>query len=58
LRFPHPDPRWKIGNDQENGIRFENLRLTRLFSYKDEIGKFSSWQAEILVVSDHSAYTG
>lgn len=44
-------------NEQESGIRFEHLRLTRLFGYEDEVGKLSSWQAEILVVSDASTYT-
>ncbi|KAF9788277.1 hypothetical protein BJ322DRAFT_1217406 [Thelephora terrestris] len=52
LRFPNPDPDWKIMNEQESGIRFEHLRLTRLFSHKNEAGKLSSWQAEILVLSD------
>ena len=44
-------------NDPESGIKFENLRLTRLFSYKDETGRLSSWQAEILVSEDPSTYT-
>jgi len=57
LRFPHPDPSWRIMNERQDGIRFENLRLTRIFSYKDEAGKLGSWQAEILVVSDPSTHT-
>lgn len=50
LRFPNSDPSWKIMNEQENGIKFEDLRLTRLFSHKDGTGKLGPWQAEILVV--------
>ena len=44
-------------NDRESGIRFENLRLTRLFSYKDETGRLSSWQAEIFVAENPSTCT-
>lgn len=43
-------------NDRESGIRFENLRLTRLFGYKDEAGELSSWQAEVLVADDYPTY--
>jgi len=57
LRLPHPDPRWRIMNERQNGISFEDLRLTRLFSHKDETGKLGSWQAEILVMCDPSAHT-
>ena len=37
-------------NEKQNGISFDNLRLTRLFGRRDETGKLCSWQAEILVV--------
>jgi hypothetical protein len=44
-------------NEQQNGIRFEDLRLSRLFSHESEVGKLDSWQAEILVTGDPFAYT-
>lgn len=44
-------------NERQDGIRFENLRLTRIFSYRDGAGKLGSWQAEILVVSDPPTHT-
>lgn len=59
LRTALPDPSWRIGDD---GIRFEQLRLMRLFCCAGEHGKNNvtdgdgnsdgsgCWQAEVLVV--------
>lgn len=44
-------------NERESGIKFKNLRLKRLFGYKDETGRLSSWQAEILVAENFSTCT-